>query len=362
MRRAQFLLEPFLVGDIDQRCNGAIGSRDDPDRQVDLLPPPLAVDQPELVCPRRRSRVYPSLAVEVLHAPPVFRCDEGRKGHLTLDILTGVAAQPFALAVCKRDGHISFNYDGGRTGVLKDAPVEVAGTLRLHLGTPSPGRLQDEVAEFGKTGGRIAAFLEVEVCAAVERLDDCLLTPAAGEDDERYRESSAPNLLEERDAVHLRHLVVGDDGIVWGLGEHIEGLQRRCRCLDLYISIPLQVCAGQFEKRRVVIDCKYLGHKLNNDSVAETISLFELAWRETRAHQTSSLPVRYPRITTALNVFRQNTPTSRWPCTGSGNGISAGCSHRARGSVHPPCGSVSNGVSPRGGLEDPPPLSPLSPQ
>jgi len=61
-------------------------------------------------------------------------------------------------------------------------------------------------------GFRLAAFLEIEICSIVQSLDNDLFKPP--DDEKRGGITRLPELFEERGTIHLRHLVIGDDGIV----------------------------------------------------------------------------------------------------------------------------------------------------
>ncbi|KAF5034162.1 hypothetical protein DSECCO2_599080 [anaerobic digester metagenome] len=63
------------------------------------------------------------------------------------------------------------------------------------LRPPPPGQLPDCIGKLGKLRPRIAAFLEVEVGTAVQRLDCHLLASPAGEDDEGYPGPCLPDML-----------------------------------------------------------------------------------------------------------------------------------------------------------------------
>ena len=108
-----------------------------------------------------------------------------------------------------------------------------------------------------------------------------------------------------------------------------------------------------------------------NDSVAGTISLFELTWRGMEAikpvlsgfdtlksPRAERLSPKQPHSQAARQgtrpLQRGRAVSGDWPgysAPGTGRGFSVGCSHRARGSAHPGRCSVSM-------VETPPHLSP----
>ncbi len=77
--------------------------------------------------------------------------------------------------------------------------------------------------KLGKLRVGVASFLDIAVRTVIERLHDDLLTAAPGEEDERDILEVLPHLLQEFNAVHLRHLVVGDDGIAALFSEQVQG-------------------------------------------------------------------------------------------------------------------------------------------
>ncbi|KAF5043335.1 hypothetical protein DSECCO2_503310 [anaerobic digester metagenome] len=194
-------------------------------------------------------------------APEILCSDEHRPGYLPFHLLPGVAGETNSLTVREGDRHIGLDDDGSGTRILKDAPIHVPGLLHLRLGLPLPDPLEDHVPEPGKPGSGVVALQKEEVRAVVDRLVDDLLAPTVGEYDERYIHAAPANLSQECDAVHLRHLVTGNDGIVRGRGKHVKPLQRRWRHLDLKISRLFQIDPGQFEKSWLTIDHKNTEHE-----------------------------------------------------------------------------------------------------
>ncbi len=114
--------------------------------------------------------------------------------------------------------------------------------------------------QLGELGTGVAPLLQVEVRPVVDRLDDDLLAPTSGEEDERDFHPPLPNGLEKLDPVHLRHLVVGDDRVAaWKTG----GLQ----CFACggagdndELSRPFEEETRQLQKIGLVVDIEEVGH------------------------------------------------------------------------------------------------------
>ena len=92
--------------------------------------------------------------------------------------------------------------------MVDDIRHPLPGLPELVCGLSSFYRQADLVLKFDELGFRISAFLEIEICTAVECLDHYFLPAPAGEEDEGKLSMVFPDVLEKSDAVHDGHLVV----------------------------------------------------------------------------------------------------------------------------------------------------------
>ena len=92
--------------------------------------------------------------------------------------------------------------------MIHEAPVLLVLHPERCRSTPALDSFLDLVAKLGELGFRIATFLEVKVHPVVNCLDDHLLPPATGEEDERDILVPGPNLFEKFEPVDIRHLVI----------------------------------------------------------------------------------------------------------------------------------------------------------
>ncbi|OPY27434.1 MAG: hypothetical protein A4E31_01158 [Methanomassiliicoccales archaeon PtaU1.Bin030] len=116
--------------------------------------------------------------------------------------------------------------DGDGYGSVLDEGTELGlALLEGLLGPVADDSVLHLVLQLYELGPGVTALLNVEGHAVVKGLDDDLLPAFAGEEDERDAFIHRPHVLEEVDAVHFRHLVIGDYGVVLTLLHHIADVQ-----------------------------------------------------------------------------------------------------------------------------------------
>jgi hypothetical protein len=106
---------------------------------------------------------------------------------------------------------------------LHHVAVPALALEKRELGPFSPYCLFDLVRELGELGLRLAALLEVKIRPVVDGRNHDLLTAPAGEEDEGDLGTPRTDRFQERDAVHPRHLIIGDDGIIGKYSGRFKG-------------------------------------------------------------------------------------------------------------------------------------------
>ncbi|KAF5035837.1 hypothetical protein DSECCO2_581380 [anaerobic digester metagenome] len=259
VRRLQLSLRPLPLGDVpeedEDRRSAAV--RDRLRGDLDRGDLPRGREQPPL---RERGRppFFGLLPEELEHLFLLVRVDEPE------DVIEDVSTQQVvdaplpgeveALLVGVDDPPVAGVHEHPERGEIDERTVLLLALAQGVLGRTPLHELPDLVGELGEQGRRCAALLEVEVRAAVDRLDHDLLAPPAREEDERGLPVALPDLFEKRDPVHAGHLVVRDDDIVCRDGKGRKGLVRRFRRVDRELPHPLQREAGHAEKVGLIVD------------------------------------------------------------------------------------------------------------
>jgi len=136
--------------------------------------------------------------------------------------------------------------------------------LRPHQCLPRPPpvhRMPDLGGELGVERSRLCALLQVEIRAFVQRLDDHLLSAPPGQQDEGKIGILGAHRLEQGDAVHPRHVVIGNDTIVRRSGQFFKGFL--CRFAGIAFNIGVILFKKGFrqgEEEGFVIDDQQLDH------------------------------------------------------------------------------------------------------
>lgn len=97
--------------------------------------------------------------------------------------------------------------------VFVERAITFLGLYMRPLCLASSDGLLDGIGQLGELGFGFTPLLDVVISTRVDRLDDDLLAASPREQDERDT-APFPDLLQETDAIHHRHLLIGDDSIV----------------------------------------------------------------------------------------------------------------------------------------------------
>ena len=149
---------------------------------------------------------------------------------------------------------------GGVRQVVDDVGHPLPGFLQLVLCAPAFYREPDLMLQFYELRPGIATLLEVEIDTIVHRLDDHFLASPAGEEDERDQVVLFSQCFKKIEAVHVRHLVIGDNAVNGRLFHCPHALF--CREGGLYGdgTRHLEECFSHFQQCRLIIDIENTIH------------------------------------------------------------------------------------------------------
>jgi len=165
--------------------------------------------------------------------------------------------------------------------VIDDISHALLRFLEICLSTSPFDRESDLVFEFHELGGGIASFLEVKIRSAGEGVYNHFLPSFAGKEDERNPVAICSDLFEKLDAIHSRHLVIGDNAVELRSSHHLKRLGSGCCGVHAERSRPLEEHLSHVEKNRFVIHIQ--GREHSQCPYDDLIYIYIKCRRETTA-------------------------------------------------------------------------------